>query len=71
MYLKMKNIKRVARICGLVLLMILASVGMGITGAAPALPKNRERSADNKMQTELVEKRAGKTGSEGLNGSIK
>ena len=63
----MKKFKRVARICGLVLMMILALVGMGITGAAPVLPKNRERLGDNKMQTELVEKRASKTGSEDLN----
>ena len=67
----MKKIKRITRICGLVLLMLLASVGMGITGAAPVLPKNRERLADNKTQTELVEKRAGKTGSEGLTDNIR
>ena len=46
---------------GLVLLMVLASVGIGITGAAPILPKNRESITDNIVKTELVETKEDET----------
>ena len=37
------------------MLMVLASVGIGLTGAAPVLPKNRDRLTDNIVKTELIE----------------
>jgi hypothetical protein len=30
-------------------------VGIGLTGAAPIMPKNRDRLTDTKVKTELVE----------------
>jgi hypothetical protein len=49
--------------------MVLASIGIGITGAAPILPKNREIATENKPKTELVERREDRTGDAHLNES--
>jgi hypothetical protein len=46
--------KKWLRMLALVVFMVLASVGMSITGAAPTLAKNRERYF---AETEQVEKR--------------
>lgn len=53
------------RVFVIILLIILATVGIGITGVAPPLPKSRKRG-DNPVKIELVEdkeqkKNAGKT----------
>ena len=41
----MKKCKRVIKLLGFVLLMVLASVGMGISGAAPVMPTNKREDA--------------------------
>ncbi len=41
----MKKIKRVITLLGFVLLMVLASVGMGISGAAPVMPTHKRENA--------------------------
>lgn len=51
----MEKIKRVLRVLALVLLIGLASIGMTVTGAAPALPKNREKYLTETEQTEKKE----------------
>lgn len=38
----MKRLKKTARLFGLVILMILATVGMGISGAVPVPPTNKK-----------------------------
>jgi len=52
--MKMKSLKKIVRIFGLGLLIILAVMGVGITGASPFLKKN-EQDYDNEIKTELVE----------------
>ena len=44
-YVNMKKIKRIITLLGFVILMILASVGMGIAGAAPIMPTNKREDA--------------------------
>lgn len=44
-YVNMKKIKRIITLLGFVILMILASVGMGIAGAAPIMPINKREDA--------------------------
>ena len=51
----MKKVKAVLRLVVLVLLIILATFGIGITGSF--LPNNRERYLDNEIKTEQVDKR--------------
>jgi hypothetical protein len=63
----MRNIKSIARFCGFILLMVLASIGIGLTGAAPVLPKNREIISETKPKTELIELREDKSGAAYLN----
>ena len=43
------------RIVGFIFLMVLASVGVGLAGVGPILPKNRERMI-MKVKTEQVDK---------------
>ena len=52
----MKRLKQTVRILSLVLLIILAAVGIGITGAAPILSTNKERIAEE-IKIELLESR--------------
>ena len=52
----MKRFKRVVRICSLILFMLLAVGGIGISGAAPVLTKNRKLFADIEAKTETAEK---------------
>ena len=54
--IKMTRLKQTVRILSLVLLIILAAVGIGITGAAPILSINKERIAEE-IKIELVESR--------------
>lgn len=51
----MENFKKVLRLAGLVLLIILASLGIGITGHF--LPNNREKYRDSSVQIELIDKK--------------
>jgi hypothetical protein len=52
----MKKLKKLIRLCGLILFMILAVSGIGILGVAPTLTKDRKLFADKHPKTELVEK---------------
>lgn len=52
----MKKWQRALRLVLLIFLIVLASVGIGLTGAAPVLPKNRKRKPQMETKNELVEK---------------
>ncbi len=49
----MKSLKRVLRLVGFSLLLILALMGVGITGAV--FVNKKEQDYDNEVKTELVE----------------
>lgn len=49
----MKNPKQVLRLLGLVVFIVLASFGLGLT----VLPSYRERYMNNEIRTEQVDKR--------------
>ncbi len=51
----MEKFKKVLRLTSLVLLIILASLGIGITGHF--LPNNREKYRDRAVQIELIDKK--------------
>jgi len=51
----MKTLKKVLRLFGLGLLILLAVSGISITGASPILLKKNEQDYDNEIKTELVE----------------
>lgn len=51
----MKKFKKLIKIAGIICLIFLASMGVGLGGAAPILPKNRIRFIDTTAKTELVE----------------
>jgi len=51
----MKSFKKALRLIGLVLLIMLALMGIGITGASPVNLKKNEQDYDNEIKTELVE----------------
>jgi hypothetical protein len=52
----MKKIKKLIRLCGLILFMILAVAGIGVLGVAPTLTKDRKLFADKHSKTEMTEK---------------
>jgi hypothetical protein len=54
-FIKMKSFKKVLRLIGLGLLIILALTGVGITGASPIFLKKNEQDYDHEIKTELVE----------------
>ena len=58
----MKKLKHTLRILGLVLLIILASAGVGLTGHF--LPTNRERYQDKQTLIEQVDKKEDESESE-------
>ncbi|MDB5091623.1 MAG: hypothetical protein JWR09_5617 [Mucilaginibacter sp.] len=63
----MKQLKKVIRLCALVLFMVLAVAGIGIFGIAPTLSKDRKLFADTESVTEQNEKgSAENTGQENL-----
>ena len=63
----MKHLKKVIRLCALVLFMTLAIAGIGIFGVAPVLTKDRKLFADIELVTEQNEKgNAENTGQENL-----
>jgi len=51
----MKSFKKIMRICGLILLIILAVAGVGIFGISPTLNKDRELFAEEGSKIEMVE----------------
>jgi hypothetical protein len=51
----MKKFKRIARLCSLVLFMVLAATGIGIFGVAPTLTKDRKLFPDTTIVTEKTE----------------
>jgi cell division protein FtsL len=53
----MKHLKRILRVCGLILFLVLAIVGMSISGIAVALNKDRKLFADEESKIEMVEER--------------
>jgi len=54
-FIKMKTFKKVLRLVGLGILIILAISGISITGASPLYSKKNEQDYDNEIKTELVE----------------
>jgi hypothetical protein len=52
----MKKLKKVLRLCGLILFLILAGIGISVTGAAQVPPKRGGRDNDNQILIEMVEK---------------
>ena len=53
----MKKLKKLIRLCGLVVFMILAVAGIGILGVAPTLTKDRKLFADEQSKTEITDKK--------------
>lgn len=58
----MERIKRILRITGIVILICLASIGIGITGAAPVNIGRRDSKPDNGDKIELVEEQKERLG---------
>jgi hypothetical protein len=50
----MKHFKKIMRLSFLVFIMVLASVGMGLSGPFP-VSMNKRREDDNEIKIELVE----------------
>ncbi|WP_259070773.1 hypothetical protein HDF24_23485 [Mucilaginibacter sp. X4EP1] len=50
----MKQFKKVLRVAGMIMLITLASVGVGITGGIP-VPSNRRKDNSIEIKTELKE----------------
>lgn len=57
----MKRLKRVLRVCALILFMLLAATGIGIFGVAPTLTKDRKLFADIEVKCDAEEKKKGPT----------
>ncbi len=55
----MEKMKKMIRIVIIICLIVLASVGIGLTGGAVTLPKESRRKTDQPDQTELVEEKQG------------
>jgi hypothetical protein len=51
----MKNLKKALKLIFLVLLIVLASLGIGLTGVAPPLLNNHKRNSREKTKTEQIE----------------
>ena len=51
----MKYLKRILRVCALILFLALAMAGMSISGIAVALNKDRKLFADEGSKIEMVE----------------
>ncbi|PSR55070.1 hypothetical protein AHMF7605_16955 [Adhaeribacter arboris] len=51
----MKKLSKIIKLAGIVCLIVLASMGVGLGGAAPILPKNRARFIETAVKTELIE----------------
>lgn len=64
----MKKIKYILRLIGLIIFMLLASAGAGLTGHF--LPTTRERYQDKKITREQVDKKEDESESEDENKKI-
>jgi uncharacterized membrane protein YesL len=53
----MKLLKRIIRLCALILFMLLAAAGISIFGVAPALSKDRKLFVDIETKSENCEKK--------------
>jgi hypothetical protein len=51
----MKHLKKIIRMCGLVLFLILAVAGIGVLGMAPTLTKDNKLFADIESVMEIKE----------------
>jgi hypothetical protein len=54
--LHMKHLKKMLRVCALILFMMLSTTGIGIFGVAPTLTRDRKLFADIESKAEVVEK---------------
>ena len=52
----MKRLKKALRLCGLILFLILAGIGISVMGAAQVPPKRGGRDNYNEILIEMVEK---------------
>jgi len=48
----MKRLKKIMRMCALILFMVLAATGIGLLGIAPTLTKDRKLFADIEAKAE-------------------
>ena len=53
----MEKIKRAMRLSILIFLMVLASIGLSITGAAPTLPKEKETVMEEESKSRKGKKK--------------
>ena len=53
----MKKIRRALRLIFLIFLMVLASIGLSITGAAPTLPKEKETYIEDESRNKKSKKK--------------
>ncbi len=51
----MKYLKRILRVCTLILFLVLAIAGMSISGIAVTLNKDRKLFVDEELKIEMVE----------------
>ncbi|MEO7215033.1 hypothetical protein [Mucilaginibacter sp.] len=51
----MKKFKKIMRLCGLVLFLLLAVGGVSLTGAAPTRPQNRDSFLTEQIEDEREE----------------
>jgi len=62
----MKYLKRILRVCALILFMLLAASGISIFGIAPTLTRDRKLFADSEAVSEVDENTPGSSGEEFL-----
>jgi len=53
----MKHLKKILRVCSLILFLLLAIAGMSISGIAVTLNKDRKLFADEESKIKMVEER--------------
>jgi hypothetical protein len=51
----MKYLKKILRVCGLILFLLLAAAGMSMSGIATPLNKDRKLFTDEESKIEMVE----------------
>jgi len=56
----MKQLKKLMRFCALFLFMVLALVGIGITGVPPTLSRDRKLFADTESVAEITSNKVDK-----------
>ena len=54
----MKRLKKIMRMCALILFMLLAATGIGLLGIAPTLTKDRKLFADIEAKAEDAEQKS-------------